>query len=97
MAHDAYRKPPETLRTSFKKYQRLTLSEIESDLDIIDFNRELLEHQREVFKHRKYSLGSILQHAFEEYLDSRYNALPLAEDEIDHFEAVNVPGRQPKF
>ena len=93
MAHDAYRKPPETLRASFKKYQRLTLSEIESDSTIVDFNRGLLEHQREVFKHSEYSLRSTLQHACEEYFDSRYDGLPLAEDKIDHFEAVNLPGK----
>ncbi|KAI9818938.1 MAG: hypothetical protein M1827_007760 [Pycnora praestabilis] len=46
---NAYEKPPEAIREVYKRYQKLNIAELDTDLDLVDFKRGLTRKQQVCF------------------------------------------------
>lgn len=103
---DAHAKPPENARITYKKYQKMTLKDIEIDADIVDFNRGLdAEQQRRCVKKgtldseyllpmfQEFQYLQHLQHLRDTDLCPETSALLDGDKDYPVYECLNVPGK----
>lgn len=92
MPIDAHEKPPEVLRASFKKHQKLPLAAVESDPNIVDFKRGLLPHQQNAFTSSQFANENLLRSTLESFLKTGNDLKISLERAQPCFHARDLPG-----
>ena len=94
---DARKRPPESLRPLFKKYQKLPAPELCLDTQVVDLNRDSPRSHNGLRHVRDLSLAE-LQPLLDEFMGSLRtgNDLHMEENQLKSvpvYEAVNLPGQ----
>lgn len=88
---DAHEKPPDVLRSVYKKYQKLSSNELTADVDIIDFRRGLSEQQQKLFTVVECSRPETLRAEFQLFLGDVEELETAAQ--INAYHHLSLPGR----
>ncbi|KAF2097739.1 oxidoreductase [Rhizodiscina lignyota] len=86
---DAYAKPPESLRTVFKKYQHMKTEELDADEDILDFAKKAVGQQEKAFRSDIAYENSYLSTVLDPFVGRSVHG---AHDDLRRYESVDVPG-----
>lgn len=89
---DAHVKPPESFRIAFKRFQKLPLSNLESDPSIIDLDRGLPEHQQHLFTTKTFAGREKLTRIFDAFSGSEDRLNEPISSNVVAFEAEKIPG-----
>lgn len=92
MTFNAHEKPPETFKSLFKKYQKLSIDAVDRDRDVVDFDRGLLAHQQPAFSTKAWIESHNLIEASKVYCQKFEDVTQDQAGRVTCFEAKDIPG-----
>ena len=87
-----FKKPPELFKSVYKRYQRISIKNLQQDAEVVDLSRGLLQHQRHGFTDRVWISASKVNRACREYIGDGDCVNHPIEQDVRCFESVHLPG-----